>query len=436
MAKPFKDIAEVPFPRQWPLGHTKAFAGSTLGFVEGCIAAGLHMGRARIAFKDFVFLLHPELVRQVMQRKHRSYHKSFAYEGLRHFLGDGLLTSEGDHWLRQRRAIQPGFHREALAGMRQQMQACAHEFVEKCLAGRAAGSLQAMMLDLTRRITADCLFGPGLLDEDKARKLDEGLAQLRQYANDRLKNPFLPPRWVPVAANRRLKSGIRLLQEIVGPIIAQKQRRGGEGDLLDMMLAQTGPGKAMEMATLYDEIVTLFVAGQETTTNALAFALYLLGEHPEEMERLRAAYEKDAGQGEAHLEAVVKESLRLYPPAWAVSRVAIAGEELDGHEVPAGKTVFLSIYAMQRHPDYWEAPEAFLPGRWLDMAGRPEAYMPFGMGPRICVGEHFALMEMQEVLREIILHLDWAFPPDQNWDLVTPMTLGFKHPVRIAWRKR
>lgn len=426
----FKDLPEAPFSRHWLLGHTPAFAGSTLGFVQGCIEAGLPMARARIAFRDFVVLLKPELVQQVLQKNHRKYKKSFAYKGLREFLGNGLLTSEGDFWLKQRRTMQQGFRRPSLAGLEATMRGKSIEFAQDLVAGKGDGqSLQTLFLALTREITADCLFGKGLLDKEGAKVLDQSLGDLRQYANDRLKNPLKAPDWIPTAFNRRFKLAVQNLYEIVNPIVTAEQGLREEGGLLDMLLQMKDPetGEEMDLAQVFDEIVTLFVAGQETTTHALIFVLYLLNEHPRELEKCRS-------EGEEYLDAVIKESMRLYPPAWAVSREAIEPDELDGYSIPVGTTIFLSIYAIHRHPDHWKDPEAFRPERFLENPN-PTAYYPFGFGPRVCIGNHFAIMEMREVLAALLQKVSWTFEKDQDFSLITPMTLSFKHPVRVQWKR-
>ena len=436
--KPFQEISEVPFAKHWLMGHTSAFASSTLGFVETCQQKGLDMGRARIAFRDFLFLFHPDLAKEVLQGKHKHYHKSFAYNGLKAFLGQGLLTSEGDFWLQQRRTMQPGFYRTTLVSLRETMRSKANYYAEHlALHPDFAPTLQGFFLYLTREITSDCLFGPRLLDLEQAIELDEALADLRAYANARLKNPFHPPAWVPTPLNRRFKQAIQLLKALLAPIIAQKQ--AGDSDLLGMLMGLKDPesGSGMALDQLYYEVVTLFVAGQETTSNALAFALKLLSDHPDALEKMEQEALDESASEYPWTDAVIKEVLRFYPPVWAMSREAMQDTEISGHHVPKGTTVFLSIYALQRHPEFWEAPDEFRPERWLEKGkGLPNAYFPFSAGPRKCIGDQFALMEMREVLLALVRKLRWTFPKGQSYDLITPMTLNFKHPIRIQWHTK
>ncbi len=137
-----------------------------------------------------------------------------------------------------------------------------------------------------------------------------------------------------------------------------------------------------------------------------------------------------------YTDAVIKEILRLYPPAWAMSREAIEDTHLAGYEIPTGTTVFLSIYALQRHPDFWDRPLEFLPERWLDKSLRMDAYFPFGAGARKCIGDHFAMMEMREVLLALVTKLKWEFAPEQPFDLITPMTLNYRDPILVRWEGR
>lgn len=424
--KPFEKIPEAPFSRHILLGHTPAFAQGTLNFIQRCQEARLDLVRAKIAFRDFVFLLHPEGVREVLQKNHRGFKKSFAYEGLRHFLGEGLLTSEGDFWLSQRRLMQPSFHAKALQNLQAKMERISRRFAgELARGGYADFSVQQIFLRLTREITSECLFGEGLLDEEATGKMDVALEDLRNYANQRLKNPLMPPRWVPVPANTKFKKANHIAQAVVRDIVSRKQKSQGE-ELLDTLIQvrDADTGESMPENQIIHEVLTLFIAGQETTTNALTFALYLLAKHPETRARL--------GEPE-YRKAIVQEVLRLYPPAWAVSREAIGDTSVMGFQIPAKTTVFLSIYGMHRHPEYWENPDEFQPERWQGEVNR-QAYLPFGFGPRICIGNHFAMMEMEAVLAAFAEALEWEIDGDFEPRLITPMTLNFAAPLQMAFR--
>ena len=420
-------IQEVPFRPRFFLGHTKPFAADTLGFVLACAEAGMPMARARIAFRDFVILLDHEAIRHVLQKNHRNYIKSFAYRGLKEFLGNGLLTAEGDRWLNNRRALQPAFHRLEIAKMEKAMDEVVAGKLENIPIGEEV-NLQPLFLEWTRDILLKSLFD---LEPDHIvgmKNMHTHLWFLRNYANDRMKNPLMAPRSWPTKTNRNFRIAVKELESIILEIFRVSSQNADHGQLVQHILEQKRKGQWNDQQ-IFDEIITLFLAGQETTTNAMIFLVHCLLKHPEVLKRVLDQND-DLGWDQ-----VIMEVLRLYPPAWAVSREAVSDDILMGEPIRKGMTMFLSIYAMQRHPGLWIDPAKFKPDRFLGNYPK-QAYLPFGLGPRMCIGNHFALLEMKIMTKKLFgkFRLEDIF--GQQLDLITPMMMGPKRPYSVQFFKR
>ncbi|MCE7992922.1 MAG: cytochrome P450 [Roseivirga sp.] len=415
-------MEEVPFKSHFLLGHTPHFARDTRGFVLTCAEKGMSMARARIAFRNFVILLDPKAIGHVVQKNHRAYEKSFAYRGLKEFLGNGLLTAEGKIWLDNRRKLQRGFHRDIIDGLEQRMESVVANKLKK-LQPNDTLELQPLFLEWTRDILLNCLFE---LNPDELSHMDDmhrHLWFLRNYANDRMKKPFMAPASWPTRTNRGFKKAVTSLQTMILEIFRLSTVQGTGCVLVREMLQARESGGWTDQQ-IFDEIVTLFLAGQETTTNAMIFLVHSLLENPGVLNRIED--EKDP----LSWKEVIQEVLRMYPPVWAVSREAVADDKILDEPIAKGDTVFLSIYAMHRHPAYWEDPDSFKPDRYLKPYPK-EAYMPFGLGPRMCIGNHFALMEMEVMARRLFGAFRFEDANTAPMELITPMTLGPKEPFKV-----
>ncbi len=356
---------------------------------------------------------HPDFIKQVLQEHHRSYNKdNFDYRLLRPLLGKGLLTNDGVSWLHQRRLIQPTFHRQRLAAFGSLMTEAAEAMLVRW--GRYAersGVLDVAdeMMRLTLRIIGQALFSLDLSEEATT------VRRALRSANDYLCAPF-PPLFVPTPRNRRLQTALRRLDALVYDLIAaRRQSQQDTPDLLSMLLGvrdeETGEG--MSDQQIRDEVITLLLAGHETTAVALCWTWYLLAQHPECEKLLHAEVDAVLGGRLPTVEdlpmlpygsMVIEEAMRLYPPAWSFSRNAIAEDELGGYHIPAGSVILLCPYTTHRHPAFWEQPEVFDPLRFTPerVASRPHyAYFPFGGGPRQCIGNAFAMMEAHLILATV-----------------------------------
>jgi cytochrome P450 len=373
---------------------------------------GFRLGADRI-----VFLGDPALVGDVLQDKEGLFIKDRVTRGLARFLGHGLLTSEGDLWRRQRKLIAPSLTKKQIRDYADAMVECARRYRD----GVAHGLVRDVHVDMTNvtlEIVVETLFGAAL-EGGHARvghAIDSVMLDFQEIVQTWRR--FLPD-WVPLAARRRTTKSTAEIDSVVFDVI-RRRRESGErgGDLLSRLLdARDDEGGSMTDAQLRDEAVTLFVAGHETTANALSFALMLLGDHPEIDQRMHAEIAGALGDRAATVDdiaslrftdAIVRETLRLYPPAHLIGREATRETTLGPWHLPKGTAVLISPWALQHDAHLWGDALAFRPERWLDGSAErvpKNAYLPFGGGPRVCIGNHFAIMETVLVLATIAQRL-------------------------------
>ncbi len=379
---------------------------------------------------------------QVLVDNHRNYGKrTRGYRNLRYVLGDGLLTSEGEVWKRQRRIIQPAFHRTRIAGFARTMVKAAED-AATALERRRGGAvdMHQEMMRLTLRIVGETLLAYD--PTDAADEVGAALSFLLPLANQRSARILDVPRWLPTPENLRFRRSLATLDAVVLRMIAERRSRPGErGDLLSMLIeardAETG--EAMDDRQLRDETMTMFLAGHETTANALTFCWLLLSRHPAIFRELRAELAQVLGGRSPSIEdlprltltrRILQESMRLYPPAWIIGRSVVEPDEIGGYEIPARSIVFVSPYVIHRHPGLWENPEGFDPARFASEPPRG-AYLPFGAGPRMCIGHGFATMEAELVLATLAQRLRFDLVPGHPVVLEPSITLRPRHGVRM-----
>jgi len=373
----------------------------------------------RILHRTLHLVSDADAIERVLVESHRRYSKRTpGQDRLRLFLGEGLLTSEGSFWLRQRRMTQPAFHRERLAGFAATMSDAAAEMLERWKPRVEKGEtfdLAAEHTALTLRIVSATLFGFDARAETETvgRALAVRLGQFRRGIANPVASLFS---FLPTADSRALAAANAELDRVVYGLIARRRAEPGTDDLLSMLMAarDEDTGEAMNDRQLRDEVMTLFLAGFETTANALNWTFFLLSQHPDVDARLRReAAAALGGRAPALADlpkmpyalAVIKEAMRLYPPAWIMSRRAEADDVLAGVAIPQDTVVLASPYVVHRHPKYWKDPERFDPERFLDGGADalPRfAYFPFGGGPRQCIGNAFAMMEAQIILASVV----------------------------------
>src|SRR5688572_203426 len=403
-----------PGPRgHFMVGNLPEFARDVLGFHEQCRDEFGDIVRIHVANRAIYLLNHPEHIHNVLVTNQRNFVKhSFFFRHVRALFGRGLLVNEGESWLRQRRLMAPDFHRDRITSYGETMVAFAERTLDQWRAGETRDVYHDMMA-LTLEIVAKVLFDYDVGDDVAAfsRALDAVMDEIAA----RFRRPMFVPDWVPLPGNLRYNAGLKALDKVVYRIIAEHHANSErDRDLLSMLMqVRDEHGGRMSDKQLRDEAITLLLAGHETTAIALSWTFYLLSRHPEvdaalnrELTRVlgdRAPTPADLPELR-YTEHVILESMRLFPPAYGIGREALADCEIGGYHVPAGTTVFMMSYVLHRDPRWFDDPHAFRPERWQDgLAERlpRHAYMPFGGGPRICIGNNFAMMEAVLLLASI-----------------------------------
>lgn len=405
----------------------------------------------RLLGKRIYFVNDAEHVKRILLDNVANYPKSVTYRNnLRPFLGDGLLISEGEFWKRQRRLMQPAFHLRRLKALAAAMAECAAAMTTGWEHGKVIDVMQTMNA-VTMEIVAKTLFGADVSGE--FAEVAEAMAVLQEETGRIRPTAFFDlPELVTRPRGARFEGAVATLDRIVNRIVAARRRQGGEHeDLLQMLLEardeQTGEG--MTDRQLRDELVTLFLAGHETTALALTWAFHLLAQTPRAEATLQKEVDEALGGKAApdfddlekipYARMVAEEAMRLYPPAYVFSRRAAAADKLGPYDVPAGAHLIISPYALHRRPDYWPEPDQFWPERFAPGArtDRPKlAYLPFGGGPRICIGNSFAMMEHALVLCSVVKNWRLEGIPGREVRTEPRITLRPRGglPMRLLWR--
>lgn len=429
------------------LGHLPQVNRDPIGFFSQCARDYGDIICWRFGPFPAYLVNHPNLVEEVMVIQYRNFVKSSVYRrGLR-VLGNGLLTSEGKFWQRQRRLEQPAFHQERIAGYAQLMVAYTNRLLEHWQDGSVRDIHQEMM-SLTLEVVAKTLLDVDIAND--VTGIQTALEAVMKF-NDHLSNQYLIPPWLPTPSNLRYQRATELLDAIVYPIIDQRKTSGKDtGDLLSMLLQARDEtdGAQMTNRQLRDEVMTLMLAGHETTANALTWLWFLVSGHPEVEAKLQEEL-KTVLNGRSptiadlhqlrYTEQVVMESMRLYPPVWGMSRLALQDSVLGGYDIKAGTTVFVSQWISHRDPRFFAQPEVFNPDRWADnlLKRLPAfAYFPFGGGPRLCIGKAFAMMEAILLVAAIAQQFRLTLQPDFPVELQPSLTLRPKHGMKMLLTRR
>ncbi|MCB9797773.1 MAG: cytochrome P450 [Alphaproteobacteria bacterium] len=392
------------------LGNLMRFHTDPMGFLEDNARAHGDLVGFRFLGMPAVQVNHPDALREVLVNAEGAFVKGLGVEGFRPLVGQGLLLNEGEDHRRQRRLMQPAFHRQRIQGYGAVM-------LEEALAVRARWQegqrvdMAEEMMGLTLRVAARALFGAQVSEADIVEVAQAMQAFTTWYHQST--HPAAPLlQALPSRVNREMRAGRAALVALVDRFIAARQGEGEAEDILSMLLAARDEqdGRSMDLAHVRDEAVTLLVAGHETTAATLTWAFWLLDQHPEVAARLRQEIEAATGGRPPELEdlpqlgyarRVFAETLRLYPSAVALPRQAAKATTLRGHEIREGTMLLLGAWVVHRDPRFWEQPERFDPDRFLPerSEGRPKhAYLPFSSGARTCIGEAFAWMEGTLVL--------------------------------------
>ena len=430
-------------------GNFIAFRRDALSYLQDASRAYGDVVYFRFGPQDVFFLNHPDYVKDVLVTHHQSFMKGRALQRAKRLLGEGLLTSEGEFHRRQRRLAQPAFHRARIASYGEVMTAYATRLSSRWHDGETLDISQEMM-----RLTL-AIVGKTLFDADVEAEADEIGAALTAVMKlfDFLLLPFSELlEKLPLPHVRRFRRAKGRLDETIYRIIEERRRSGVDrGDLLSMLLSardEEGDGSQMTDLQVRDEAMTLFLAGHETTANALTWTWYLLSKNPETEAKLREEL-KVVLDGRVptvedvprlrYTEMILAESMRLYPPAWAIGRLALKDHELGEYTIPAKSLVLLSPYVTHRDARFFQEPERFDPERWTqeERARQPQfAYFPFGGGPRRCVGESFAWMEGILLIATLAQNWRMRLAPNHRVEPFAVITLRAKHGMRMTLEKQ
>jgi cytochrome P450 len=400
-----------------------------------------------VPFRLYLSIWEPEYIKHVLVTNNRNYIKDPATRKLSLSLGNGLLTSEGDFWRRQRRIAQPAFHKKRIEMMTERMLIETEKMLEKWAqkSPEEAFDLSEDMMILTSNIAAKSLFGADL---ENNLAIGKALLTSIRFITAAFRKIFMTPLWVPTKDNLKFNRAQKVLDQSIQQIVDHRRSQPQEEhhDLLSMLMEardeETGEG--MTDRQIRDEMITLFSAGHETSANGLNWTFYNLNQHPEITAKVVEEIQTVL-QGRrptpadlmrlSYTRQVLMEVMRLYPPAWAIGREPLEDDVIDGYLIPKGTAVVMAPYALHRNPAFWEDPEKFDPSRFEPEKIKTRhkfAYMPFGGGPRLCIGKDFAIMEMLAVLALVLSKYEVKLEPDHPIDLEPLITLRPLHGIR-AW---
>lgn len=403
--------------------------------------------------RKIVMSVEPHVAQHILQKRNKNYPKSeLQTESLGKFVGLGLLTANGDYWLRQRRLIQPGFHKAKLAALIQIMEDEIHRFyddLEERVRQYPLTDISQSMMELTLRIVSKSLFSTGM-DEEQISELGHAINRLQEHIVKEVRMPIM--NWW-----RYLKGSTRqahvLAKETRGmlQVVIDERRSSNEryDDLLDMLLDSRyeDSGEPMTNQQVIDEAIILFVAGYETTANTLAWCLHSIRENVEVKHKLLASlnlnnsdYSLADFMQPSYLMQVIEETMRKYPAAWILDRIALEDDDINGIAVKKGDLVGLYVYGTHRNPELWPDPHKFDPSRFEPQNKKKQksyAFFPFGGGPRMCIGYHFATMEMQLAITEFFKRFTLPEPKGEEPLYMPLITLKPKEHImmKLGFRK-
>ena len=439
-----------PGPKGLPIvGNMFEPRGDAIRYFTKCIREYGDIVFLRFLGVPMCLVNRPDCIESVLVTQHNNFEKSKDYRALRRVLGNGLLTSEGVFWRRQRKLVQPAFHQGRIAAYAEVMVAYTERMVASWKHGQGLDVHEAMMR-LTLDIVAKTLF-----DTDVSREAEDVGAALQVLMSKFFRQAgfaLLLPSFIPIPTTRRLQRAVGQLDKVIYEIIRRRRTSGQtSGDLLSVLLrAQDDEGLGMTDRQLHDEIMTLFLAGHETTANALSWTWLLLGQNPgveekliEELRRVLSGRSPTAADLPrlTYTEMILREAMRLYPPVWVIGRRGLAPFRMGEYELPAETNVLMSQIITHRDARYFPDPDRFDPDRWK--ADDPRfvslprfAYFPFGGGPRVCIGAGFAMMEAVLLLATIAQRFTLTLVPGQTIEKLPSVTLRPKSGIRVILHRR
>ena len=398
--------------------------------------------------KEAIVTTNPVVIQHVLKTNWENYHKSHIQKKrMGHFLGKGLLTTEGEAWKTQRRLIQSGFERKQLeilsSIMQDSLADSLRDFDQQARSGPV--DIYPLMMKITFAMVGKSLFGAKLKEED-IDLISEAILTVQEFMVRQTIQPYLNP-WFSVSGEQRRHEEMTARAfAILGDYIRRRREEEPGHDLLQILMdARYSDGSAMSDDLVVSESMQLLVAGHETSSNALSWTLYLLSKHPDCVERIRDEFDcvladKPLGFSDVpkfeFTTQVINEALRLYPPFWMVDRMALADDRAGDVDIPRGSTVVVFIYGTHHSPRYWENPESFDPERFSkanEKQHTPFAHLPFGAGPRGCIGGNYAMLQMLMILSVLLRKYDLQLVPGQTIEPRPMVILRPEHGIRMSF---
>ena len=395
-------------------------------------------------FREFAVSRDPAFFKQVLVTNNKNYKKGSSSKMLNPVLGNGLVTSEGDFWLRQRRLVQPAFHRERLQELFVTMGQITMDFLEEMetFRGKKAVDIDAKMMGITADIALKTLFG-NISNEDKMQIYHQ-VNRTQRYLVTRVRRPYRIPLMMVNGERSRFKTDLSYFNKLVFEFIHQRHDMVEKpNDLLQLLLDSLDEetGAQMNDQQIRDEAITMFAAGHETSATGLSWLLLELARQPEIVACIRKEAEIfdtvptfDQLLKLSYTRQVIEEGMRLYPPAWTMTRESLDVDEVDGQIIPKGISVFMSIYELHRNPNIWQNPLVFDPENFSAENVKNRAkfnYLPFGAGPRLCIGQQFAMMEMQLILASLIKRFEFEIDPSHRVGIYPQIVLKSTNGIKL-----
>jgi cytochrome P450 len=434
----------------WLMGHYRKFKKDPLAFLYGNAMSVGPLYRFKVLHKEYVVATHPEAVRHILVNNVKKYTRVKSYSFLQELLGQGLLTTEGDGWRKQRRLTQPIFSRDQMQQLMAQMDESIIHYITSNWGTGGEFDLEKEMNVLTLQIlTQSILYSP---DQKHFGQVQFDLHDALVYMTSKRFNALKFMSRLPSAKKRKGQAAIARVKVLIDRIISERKHHSEvrHNDLLEMLMSTRDEetGEAMNDQALRDEVMTMFVAGHDTTAAALTWVIYLLDKNPQVKQRMLSELVLLNLEGSltmAHLnelpymKMVIQESMRLLPSVWAFGRKAKEEDEIMGMKIMAGQSINIPIYCVHRHPEFWERPNEFYPEHFLPEAIKARdkfAYMPFSLGQHRCIGEHFALMEIQMVMIRLYRQFDIQLKAEEPLTFLPLVTLKPLHPISFQLKTK
>ena len=402
-----------PSPKASPVsGHFKPFRKDPIRFLLNTAADQGDISLFKIFSKKIYFINHPDLIRQVMQKNHKNYHKSPSYKQIEELTGQGILTTDGEKWLMQRKLYQPAFSYESIMSYSGIVTRQTDRMLDEWKAGEEI-NISREMMKITLGVISESLFSRQI---EYNTVLYDAIEYTLKWINDRAMHyPLVAPASWPTKKNKTFRHYVAELDKVIYEIIEHREAESEKpDDLLSRFMYAGDDLPKLSPKELRDELMTIFLAGHETSANVLMWTLHCLSLYPEVEQKL---YEEVHSLGTTELDhthlrelnytnMVLNEVMRLFPPVWHLGRMNLEDDTLEDYPLPKGSHVRISPLAIHRHPDFWEEPEKFDPERFSEERSKDRhkfCFIPFGAGPRLCAGRNFAMMEMVLILAKLSL---------------------------------